>query len=220
MVVVLNTPWVTRCSLLCDMHTWLHSSYWSFPSVLLVPFPLLALVLYTLLVPVFIGLVTLLAALIGFPFFLPHGFSFLQFIQEWTICQALLVRLDICFIGGLAIGSFRISSTLNTVAVLDDVSMPEVLHHSERTRICRVSSRKPWRVQTRDQKSFLDLMGRYQFCENHSLQHCSEKVPVAMPSWVSLRCRLSDNPTRVLSKKVLRCGSREMESIANEYHFP
>ena len=134
----------------------------------------------------------------------------------------VLVRLDVCFIGGLAIGSFRISSTLNTVAVLDDVSMLEVLHHSERTRICRVSSRKPWRVQARDQKSFLDLMGRYQFYENHSL-HCSEKVPVAMPSRVSLRCRLSDNPTRVLSKKVLmavRCGSHEMVGIANEYHFP
>ena len=45
--------------------------------------------------------------------------------------HAVLVRLDVFFIGGLAIGSFRISSTLDMVAAVDDVSMLEVLRCSE-----------------------------------------------------------------------------------------
>ena len=44
---------------------------------------------------------------------------------------AVLVRLDVFFIGALAFGSFRMSSILDTVAALDDMSMLKVLLRSE-----------------------------------------------------------------------------------------
>ena len=127
--------------------------------------------------PVSFGLVTFLATLV---FSLCSLLAFLSFSLSRNGLSvrhcAVLVRLDVFFIGALAFGSFRMSSILDTVAALDDVSMLEVLLRSE-----ELVSSGSWRVRARDQKPFLDLKTRYEFCKSHSLP-CSEKVLGAMPS--------------------------------------